>query len=537
MGGNLTNVTDRVINKRIGAAALIVSGGVLLSRLLGVVREAVFAGLLGADAATDQYVAAFRLPDFLNYLLAGGFLAITFIPIFSRYLADEDEEAGWEAFGAIARPVTAGIVILVVIGMVLARQVIELLYPNFTADQIATTTRYTRIALPAQMFFVVGGLLTAVQYAKGEFRIPTLAPVVYNIAIIAGGVVFAWATDEPSPEGFVWGALAGAALGNFAIQLWGARRVGLPGSVWRGRWAHPVVTEYLTIAVPLMIGQSIVVLDETLMSVFGDLAGDGAQTHLQYARRTMFVPIGIIAQAAGVAAYPFLARLHAEGRNQEMARTVARTLKYVVALSIAAAALLAALSQPTIRLLFERGAFGADDTVAAATALFFYALAIPLWGALQILTRGFYAARQMWVPVVAGTAATVVAIPVYWWLQRSFGLRGVALASVLVLTGYTVALAVVWFRRTDESLLRPIVETALRSVPLAVVGAGAAWMAAKAVDVALDGFIGAMVSIFVGTAVFAGAVLLGGRALFELSTATMARTETTEPAEEAIDQS
>ena len=152
-----------------------------------------------------------------------------------------------------------------------------------------------------------------------------------------------------------------------------------------------------------MIGQSIVVLDETLMSVFGDLSGDGAQTHLQYARRTMFVPVGVIAQAAAVAAYPFLARLFAAGRESAMADAVDRALRWVLALSIAAAALVASLSVPIIRVLFERFEFTPADTTATAAGLFFFALAIPIWGVLQVLTRAFYARGEMWTPVALGT--------------------------------------------------------------------------------------------------------------------------------------
>ena len=106
-----------------GTAALIVSAGVLISRILGQLREIIFASLLGATASTDEYVAAFAIPDFLNYLLAGGFLSITFIPIFSRYLATDDEEGGWEALSAIIRPVAVGIITLVAIGWVAAPQV------------------------------------------------------------------------------------------------------------------------------------------------------------------------------------------------------------------------------------------------------------------------------------------------------------------------------------------------------------------------------------------------------------------------------
>ena len=216
-----------LIRTNLGRAALIVSGGIIASRLLGQVRESLFAAMLGATDVTDQYVAAFRIPDFLNYLLAGGFLAITFVPIFARYLADGDERGGWEALTAILRPLAVAITGLVVIGWFIAPWVIETVYPNFTADQIANTVRLTRIVLPAQIFFVTGALFVAVQYAKGAFTIPAIAPVAYNLGIIAGGIGYALVTGDADPEGFAWGALIGAFVGNFAIQVWGARRVGM----------------------------------------------------------------------------------------------------------------------------------------------------------------------------------------------------------------------------------------------------------------------------------------------------------------------
>jgi putative peptidoglycan lipid II flippase len=495
-----------------GVAALIVSGGVLLSRILGVVREMIFADLLGADAITDQYVAAFRIPDFMNYLLAGGFLSITFIPIFSRYLAEDDEDGGWQALTAIMRPIAVAITGLVVIGWIAAPPVIEAIYPDFTPDQVSTTVRLTRIVLPAQVFFVLGALFTAVQYAKGVFTIPSIAPIAYNLGIIAGGVGYAWSTGDPDPEGFIWGALAGAFVGNFALQWWGAHRVGMRLSLGLP-WRHPVLREYLLIAIPLMLGQSIVVLDETFMSVFGDLVGDGAQTHLQYARRTMLVPVGVIAQAAGVAAYPFLARLFAEGRHQELAATVDRALRWVLVLSMAAAALLMAMSIPIIRVLFERGSFTVDDTVQSAAGLFFYALAVPLWGGLQILNRAFYARKDMWTPVVIGTVMTVLAVPVYIVLQRTQGLEGVALASVIALGSYTAALAWRWYSDTAvDGSFASVIESAARAVPLTVIGGAAAFLAAWGIPQLLgDSFFPALLGTLAGGALFAVvAVGLGG---------------------------
>jgi len=517
-----------------GTAALIVSAGVLISRILGQLREIIFASLLGANGSTDEYVAAFAIPDFLNYLLAGGFLSITFIPIFSRYLADDDEEGGWEALSAIIRPVAIAITALVGIGWVAAPWVINSLFPRFTPDQIANTVHFTRIILPAQIFFVLGALFSAVQYTKGVFTIPTLAPIIYNLGIIAGGVGWAIAKDA-SPEGFVWGAVIGAFIGNFALQWWGAHRLGM-----RLRlsipWRNPVLKEYLLIAFPLMIGQSIVVLDETFMRVFGQFISEGAATQLNYARRTMLVPVGVIAQAAGVAAYPFLARLFAEGRIREMKDTVDRALRYVLVLSIIAAALMGSMTIPIVRALFERGNFAAASTIGTADAMFFYVFAIPVWGGLQILNRAFYARKDMWTPVVVGTAATIAAIPLYAFLQNTFGIRGVALASTLALAIYVGVLAAVWYSDTDAIRLRILLAETSRVIPLAVIGGFAAYAIALGVDQiinisalgSLATTVISLATVVLGTAGFLGVALLLGSVLYDWLSK---RAESVEPVE------
>ena len=155
--------------------------------------------------------------------------------------------------------------------------------------------------------------------------------------------------------------LGGSFVGIFLLQWWGARRCGLrwvAGPTFR----HPAVKRYFALAIPLMLGQSLVVLDEQLGRTFGSFTADGGVSWLTFGRQTMLVPVGVIAQAAGVAAYPFLARLVAEGKLREMAEAVSRALRYIVVLSLAAAAALMALSVPAIRLLYERGPFDAADT-------------------------------------------------------------------------------------------------------------------------------------------------------------------------------
>ena len=461
-----------------GIAALIVAGGTLLSRVLGLLRQVVFAWLLGAGATGDAYFVAFLIPDFLNYLLAGAYMAITLIPILSRRFAAGDEEDAWRAFWSITRILLIGSVVLLAAALPFISPVLRAVEPGFNDAQIAEATRLTRIVLPAQVFFILGQLFTAVQFARERFVIATLGPIIYNLGIILGGMAGALGREQPTAEGFAWGVLGGSFVGIFLLQWWGARRCGLKwptGSLRR----HPAVGRYFALAIPLMLGQSLVVLDEQLGRTFGSLIKDGGVSWLTFGRQTMLVPVGVIAQAAGVAAYPFLARLVAEGKLREMTEAVSRALRYIVVLSLTAAAALMALSVPAIRLLYERGSFDAADTVATAGTVVFFALGVPMWGLQQILARGFYAREEMWTPVIVGTLATAAAIPIYWGLNEAMGVDGLALASSIAITLYTAALAVIWYRRTGWPQARPVAVTSLRNLPLAGAAGLAAWGAAE----------------------------------------------------------
>jgi putative peptidoglycan lipid II flippase len=460
-----------------GMAALIVAGGTLLSRALGLVRQIVFAWLLGAGAAGDEYFVAFVIPDFLNYLVAGAYMAITLIPILTRRFAAGDEEDAWRSFWVVTRALVLGSLVLLAAALPFVPSVLRAVEPGFTDAQIAEAARLTRIVLPAQVFFILGQLFTAVQFARERFVIATLGPIVYNLGIILGGLAGGLGREQPSAEGFAWGVLAGSFVGIFLLQWWGARRCGLrwvPGSLRH----HPALKRYFALAIPLMLGQSLVVLDEQLGRSFGSLTSDGGVSWLTFGRQTMQVPVAVIAQAAGLAAYPFLARLAAEGKLRELAEAVTRALRYIVVLSLAAAAALIALSVPAVRLLYERGSFAADDTLATAGTVVFFALGVPMWGLQQILARGFYAREQMWTPVIVGTLATAAAVPIYWGLNRAMGVDGLALASTLAITLYTAALAVLWFRRNGAEHARPLLVTSLRNLPLAAAAGVAAWAAA-----------------------------------------------------------
>lgn len=457
------------MSSTLGRAALVVSGGILVSRLLGFLREVALAALLGRSIEADLYQAAFTIPDFLFFLMAGGYLTITFVPIISRHLANNDADAANRSFTAVMRFVGGLMLVLTVVTMAAARPLTERFFPRIPAERIPELVTLVRIILPAQVFFVLGSLLMAVQYAHRRFLIPTLAPLIYNVAIIAGGMV-SWVMSDPSPAGFVWGALAGAAVGNFALQWWGAHRLGvhLESGV---PLIHESVPEYLTLAFPLMIGQSAVALDEVFLRVFGQLGGVGDIAGLNYARRINLVPVGVIAQAAGVASYPFLARLFAEGKLKEMAANVTRALRLSLVVAGLGAAGVIGLALPITQVAYQRGEFAATDTLVVAGLLTIYGFSIPLWAAHQVYTRGFYAQRRMWLPVVIGTLTTVVAIPMYFYGAENFGDKGVAGASLAVMVIYTVAIGWWWHRQhAIGEVAATLARVAVAAVPAGFIG-------------------------------------------------------------------
>lgn len=477
-----------------GAAAAVVSASILISRLLGLGREALLATLIGVNTEGDLYRDAFLIPDFLNYLLAGAYLTITLIPILSRHLEQDDPEAASRAFTSVFRFVGWAILGLTVLMWLAADPLVSLLFPRVPdPDRLVSLTR---LVLPAQVFLVMGALLMAVQYTHRRFLLPALAPIVYNLGIIAGGLIGA-ALGQAGPEGFLWGAVIGSAVGNFGLQWFGARST--------GTWLTPVprgessVREYLVLALPLMLGQSVAVLDEQFVRLFGQVE-EGVTAALSFARQLNMVPIGVIAQAAGVAAFPFLARLAAGGNEDELTRTTGRAARNTVFVAAGATAALVVLARPLVRLIYQHGEFSAADGELVASLLVLYAFSIPAWGLHQILSRHFYAKRMMWRVVLIGTVGTLLAIPVWLGLHSRMGVEGFALASTLVMTAYAVALLVAWGIDAGWAPVRALVPSLLRGLVAAGLAALLAYPLVRAI------FDNGELSLWQGL----GAAVLGG---------------------------
>jgi putative peptidoglycan lipid II flippase len=461
----------RTVNQRIAASAGIVMATILASRLLGFLREWAVAHQFGSSAVTDAYYTAFTLPDFVNYLVAGASLSITFIPVFAKYLAEENEEEGWRVFSTVITVMVLVLVILVAVGEFLAPELLHVIAPGFNPAEKAHAVFLTRLMMPAQIFFYLGSILSAVQYAKNRFVIPSLAPVIYNTGIILGGFLLA---SSIGITGFSVGVLAGAFAGNFLLQIYGAHRVGArftPNLNVR----HPGFRMFIKLAIPIMLALSVVFSDDWIIRWFGSYLVPASITWLSYAKFLMRVPLGVIGQAVGVASFPFLAQLYAEKKYDELNRTLNTTLKGLLLMIVPVSALTIAMNRPLVYFVFSHTRLQVPDLNATAAALALFSISMFAWGAQNILARGFYAGRNTLRPALFGTAITFLNLPVYWLLVKHMQFRGLALASSVGISVYAIVLFVSLYRSTANKAILEMVGFFLRIAAASVVGAVGAY--------------------------------------------------------------
>jgi putative peptidoglycan lipid II flippase len=434
-------------NRTIAFASMIWASSIFLSRVIGLIREQIIGRTLGATRQADLYFASFTLPDFLNYLLAAGALSIVFIPIFVKYVERGAPDDAWRALSVIANFILVVGGTMIALLMFFARPLAGFVAPGFTgAGELEALTHLIRIILPAQIFLVVGGLLSAALQAQDRHLLPAMAPLVYSAGIIAGGLI--GSRLGASADGFAWGVLIGAALGPFALPLFGCIRSKM-------RW-HPIFSvvnpdlkRYLWLSFPIMIGFSIVVVDEWIVKNQASYLSAGALSYLQYGRTLMKVPIGVFGMAIGVASYPTISRMVAAGSVVEAYGTLAHAVRLMLFVTFAAQICLTLAGFEAAYLIwgFLSHRFSVADAEATGSVLAFLSVGLAGWAAQTVISRGFYALGSTWLPTTVGTAVAFCTVPLYVVLRREYGAIGLAVASAIAILVYVLLLGWLQYRR------------------------------------------------------------------------------------------
>lgn len=485
------------------SATVLLMSTVMLSRVVGYVREAYIAYAFGAGEQTDAYVAAFTLPDWLNYILAGGTASITFISIYTRFLAEKREAEAQKTFSAIITVMTTVFLIGTLAAEIFTPQFVGFMFHGFSPEQMKLCVSLTRILLPAQIFFYVGGVVGAVLLSHRMFLFPSFGPLIYNVFIILGGVV---AGKRIGIASLAYGALAGAVIGPFLVNAIGAARI---GTGYRPSFdmKNAAFREWVRLSIPLMLGVSLVTADDWILRYFAS-SGIGDIARLNYAKRLFAVPIAVLGQATGQASLPFFAKLFGEKKMKEFSEMVNQSVYRISALSFLTSALMMVASLPLIDLVYRRGHFSFGDSQETAGYFFWFSLSLAFWAAQGLYARAFYAAGDTLTPMVACTVVTLASLAVYRALFHALSVVGLAIASDVGIIANTVVAAVLLHRRRLVSLAElPWVE-----LGKAIVVAGIAGGLSRAVVrmIPLRGSRAAdLESLALSTVTWAGAVAAG----------------------------
>ncbi len=489
------------------SATLLLMGTVMLSRVIGYVREAYIAYAFGAGQQVDAYVAAFTLPDWLNYIVAGGAASITFISIYTRFLAEKREADAERTFSIVISVMSAVMIIGTIIAEIVTPQFVRWMFHGFSPAQVALTVHLTRILLPAQIFFYVGGVVSAVLLSHRLFLYPAFGPLLYNVGIIVGGVIGGRHFGIAS---LAYGALAGSFVGPFLASVIGAAHIGT-GYRLSFDVTNSAFLEWVRLSIPLMLGVSLVTADDWILRHYAS-SGIGDIARLNYAKRLFGVPIAVLGQATGQASLPFFARLFNEKRLQEFAATVNDSVYRVAAASFLATGWMMASAVPLIDLVYRRGRFTISDTQTTAVYFFWFSLSLVLWSAQGLYARAFYASGDTLTPMVAVTIITAASLLVYSFLFHKCGVVGLAYASDIGIGANLLALAFLLHYRNLVSLRGLRWDELGKSALTAIVAGGISLEAARSLTPFVSGYgsrIADVLQLTLISVTWAAATLLG----------------------------
>jgi putative peptidoglycan lipid II flippase len=417
---------------KIARSAGAVSIAVMCSRVLGLVREQVFAGLFGAGYAYDAFVVAFRIPNLLRDLFGEGALSAAFVTVFSDYDTNQGTKATWQLASNVLVFMAILLSTITLLGIFFAEPVVTLLAPDFdaVAGKTALTVWLTRIMFPFLIFVSLAAVVMGMLNTKGKFFVPAISSSFFNLGSIIGGTSLALLLPKfgiPAIVGMAWGTLVGGLL-QLSVQL---------PTLWKTGFRFkpqlnlrdPGLKRILWLMLPATIGLSATQINIFVNTNFASSCMEGSVSWLNYAFRMVQLPIGVFGVAFSIAAMPVLARHAAKQDLTGLRKTFASSLVMVFSLTIPATVGLILLSQPIVRLIFEHGAFTSADTLRTAQALTCYAYGLFAYSAVKIMVPVFYALKDTKYPVIASFLAVAANIIFITLTIDVFTFRAIALST------------------------------------------------------------------------------------------------------------
>ena len=484
----------------------IVGAGTLASRFLGLARDMAMAAVFPV-AATDAFWVAFTIPNALRQLLAEGAVTAAVVPVLAEARAEGGDDEARAFFARVRGLSLVALLVVTAVGMLAAPWLVELYAHGFAAraGQMERTVVLARWVFPYIFFMGTAALGMAALTTYGRFAVAAFAPGLLNVAfLVACFGLPAWlsARGHDPALALAIGALAGGAL-QVAAQLPALRRIGFFGMP-RFDLGDPRVRKVITRIGPMTLGLGIYTIDLVVCRRFLADLGDGPQSYFSWAQRLCDFPQGIFVMALQTAALPRLAALVSEGKRAEVGATFAFSMRLSLFVGIAVSALFAALAEPIVVALFQRGQFDAVSAQQTARALVAQGLGIAPVAAVRALVPVFFALGDTRTPVLVSAIDLLALVGLAFGLVGPFGHVGVSAAVAGSSLVQMVLLWVLLAKRLPTLEGASIAKSALRTLAAAAGAAGlAAWSAREVAGTVGSGAIARLVPALVGGAVFA----------------------------------
>jgi putative peptidoglycan lipid II flippase len=424
-------------------SAGIVAGAFVVSRVLGLVREIVLARQFGTSETFSAYVSAFRIPDLLFLVVMAGAFGSAFIPVFSGFLGDGEDEAAWKLASVILNVSGALVILAAAVAWVYAPELVRtVIAPEASPAAQQITVDCMRILLLSPVFLGFGIAAKGILEGQDLFTLPALAPIIYNAATILGAIAL-------GPRIGVYGVAIGVVVGAIGFLM-----LEIPGLVRSGmRYSFsfdpriPGVKEVGRLLAPRLIGQAAFQLNFIAVTNLAWRTGEQSVSALNYAWQILMLPHGVLALSISTVILPTLSRLWQVGDTVAFRATLGNALRPLIFLSFPAAVTLFAFRIPIVQTLFQTGAFSSESTTLVAAPLAFLAAGLVSYALVEALTRAFYAMHDTRAPVIAGISIMALNILIGVALLNQMGYLALALALSLSTTAEAVILGFVLQRR------------------------------------------------------------------------------------------
>jgi putative peptidoglycan lipid II flippase len=445
---------------RIARSTAFFSIATAASRVAGLVREIVAASYYGIYGPMSAFTIAFQVPNLVRALFADAALQPAFVPIFTEQLEKKNYREAFRLASTLLLLITVVLGAITALFVLLAPVVMPLFAPGFEGEILDLTITLSQVLFPILILLGVSGVVVGVLNSYDRFGAFAISPLFWNLTIIAVTVFLAPAFHGQNRiYAYAIGILVGT-LVQLMIPVWDLRNTPFKFKLsfdWRNRDVRRV----LLLMLPVTISLGLINFNLLINSLFGSLVSDQAPAAMDKAFRIYQLPQGIFSVAIATVLFPTLARFAARGEHENLRATMANGMRQILFVLVPAAAAVLVLSEPMIRLVYQRGEFNAEQTTLVATALFWFAFSLPTNGLFLLLTRTFFSLQRPWLPtlIAAGNLAVTAlgALALY-----HLGVGGIVASTAIATAASVVAQCVVLRRLLGGLELGRLLETGIR---------------------------------------------------------------------------